>query len=347
MPAARPYQAVARWPLHCCAAAGGLAAVALTLALNAVTHARIAEPVRWSPDFLVRLVYFEEQAIVVVAVVCALIAAAKARSAPGVALSVVVGAAVAAVGAIALPTAAAIGHCVGSLSIQYAHPPPASCVTGPNSGFVGPTVLGAALVSVLFVPAAHHAGIVAARRVRRARPPAGAKAVGWLAAGAAVIAVAAGTALWGPEASAHSVVPAGSIGRDGWIRGYGYEIRLSPNWYARTETGKPGLIVFTYPLDGATIDLLSGHAGNSATIAADRSFLHRIGARPALLDGTLGLRTARPGLPIGILEEWFIVRGRSAYLIRLNPSPDWPGDSPDLRSSLARMLRTWHWTKTG
>src|SRR6516162_5227891 len=152
MPAPRPYQAVARWPLHCCAAAGGLASVALPLALNAVTHARVAEAVRWSPDFLVRLVYFEEQAIVVVAVVCALIAAAKARSAPGVALSVVVGAAVAAVGAIALPTAAAIGHCVGSLSIQYAHPPPASCVTGPNSGFVGPTVLGAALVSVLFVP---------------------------------------------------------------------------------------------------------------------------------------------------------------------------------------------------
>ena len=87
--------------------AGCLAAVALTLAVSAVTHARIAEPVRWSPDFLVRLVFFEEQAIVVVAVACALIAAATARSARTVALSVVVGAAVAAVGALALPTAGA------------------------------------------------------------------------------------------------------------------------------------------------------------------------------------------------------------------------------------------------
>ena len=126
-------------------AAGCLAAVALMLALSAVTHSRIAEPVRWSPDFLGRLVFFEEQAIVVVAVLCALIAAATARSARTVALSVVVGIAVAAVGAMALPTAGDIGHCFGSLSIQYAHPPSGNCLTGPDSAFVRPTVLGAAL----------------------------------------------------------------------------------------------------------------------------------------------------------------------------------------------------------
>jgi hypothetical protein len=82
--------------------AGCLAAIALMLAVSAVTHARIAGPVRWSPDFLIRLVYFDEQAIVVVAVVCALIAAARARSARDVAISVVVGAAVAAAGVLAL-----------------------------------------------------------------------------------------------------------------------------------------------------------------------------------------------------------------------------------------------------
>lgn len=327
--------------------AGCLAAVALMLAISAVTHARIAEPVRWSPDFLGRLVFFEEQAIVVVAAVCALIAAATARSARTVALSVVVGAAVAAVGAVALPTAGEIGHCFGSLSIQYAHPPSGACITGPDSAFVRPTVLGAALAGVLFVPAAHAAGMLADRRIRRARLAAGAWALGWLAAGAVVIAAITGTALWGPAASAQGVKPAGSIGRDGWIQGYAYQLRLIPNWYALTQAGKPGLIVFTFPFDGAKIDLLSGRAGNSATIAADRSFLHRLGARPALLDGTLGLRTARPGLPERILEEWFIVRGRAAYLITLNPSPDFPGDSPYLRDSLARMLRTWHWTKTG
>jgi hypothetical protein len=48
--------------------AGCLTAVALTLGVSAVTHAHIAEAVRWSPDFLGRLVFFDEHAIVVVAV---------------------------------------------------------------------------------------------------------------------------------------------------------------------------------------------------------------------------------------------------------------------------------------
>jgi Zn-dependent protease with chaperone function len=328
-------------------AAGCLAAVALMLALSAVTHSRIAEPVRWSPDFLSRLVFFEEQAIVVVAVLCALIAAATARSARTVALSVVVGIAVAAVGAMALPTAGDIGHCFGSLSIQYAHPPSGSCLTGPDSGFVRPTVLGAALASILFVPAAHAAGMLTGRRTRRVRLAAGAKTVGWLAAGAAVIAAITGTALWGPGASAHGVQPAGSIGRDGWIRGQGYEIRLIPNWYALTQAGEPGPVVFTFPFDGAKIYLLSPPASKSVNAAKYRNVLLRLGARPALLDGAPGLRIARPGLPAGILEQWFIVRSPAVYLITLNKSPDFPGDSPYLRDSLTRMLRTWHWTKTG
>lgn len=328
-------------------AAGCLAAVALMLALSAVTHSRIAEPVRWSPDFLSRLVFFEEQAIVVVAVLCALIAAATARSARTVALSVVVGIAVAAVGAMALPTAGDIGHCFGSLSIQYAHPPSGSCLTGPDSGFVRPTVLGAALAGILFVPAAHAAGMLTGRRTRRVRLAAGAKTVGWLAAGAAVIAAITGTALWGPGASAHGVQPAGSIGRDGWIRGQGYEIRLIPNWYALTQAGEPGPVVFTFPFDGAKIYLLSPPASKSVNAAKYRNVLLRLGARPALLDGAPGLRIARPGLPAGILEQWFIVRSPAVYLITLNKSPDFPGDSPYLRDSLTRMLRTWHWTKTG
>ena len=52
---------------------------------------------RWSSDFLIGLSFFDEQAIVVIAVVCAVIVASLARSAVGVALSVVAGAAVAAV----------------------------------------------------------------------------------------------------------------------------------------------------------------------------------------------------------------------------------------------------------
>ena len=212
-------------------AVGCLAAVALMLAISAVTHARIAEPVRWSPDFLARLVFFEEQAIVVVAVVCALIAAATARSARTVALSVVVGTAVAAAGAVALPTAGDIGHCFASLSIRYAHPPAGNCLSSPDSAFVRPTVLGAALVSILFVPTAYTAGMLTGRRIRRVRPATGARALGWLAAGIAAIATiaaVAGTALWGPEASARGVEPAGSIGRDGWIRGTAMKSASSP-----------------------------------------------------------------------------------------------------------------------
>jgi Zn-dependent protease with chaperone function len=327
--------------------AGCLAATALMLAISAVTHAQIAEPVRWSPDFLVRLVFFEEQAIVVVAVICALIAAARARSAPTVAISVVVGAAVAAAGAIALPTAGAIGHCFGSFSIQYAHPPAGNCLTSPGSLMVRQLVLGAALVSILFVPAAHAAGMLASRRMRRARPTTGARALGWLAAGIAAIAAIAGTALWGPGASAHGVAPAGSIGRDGWIRGNGYVIRLVPNWYARTQFRAQGLIVISFPFDGAKIGLLSPPASKSVKAAEYRNALLQLGARPALLGGAPGLQIARSNLPAEILEQWFIVRGSAVYLITLNKSPDFPGDSPYLRDSLTRMLRTWHWMKTG
>jgi len=325
--------------------AGCLAAVALTLAVSAVTHARIAGPVRWSPDFLARLVFFDEQAIVVVAVACALIAAARARSARAVALCVAVAAAVAAVGALALSNAGAISRCFGSLSIQYTRPPAGgSCVTSPDSVILGQVVLGAALVSIVFVPAAHAAGIVAGQRIRRARLPAGVKALGWLAAGIAVTAAVTGTALWGPEASAHGVKAAGSIGRDGWIGGDGYDVRLIPSWYALTQTGNPGQITLIFPFDGATIDLQSLPAGNSAGIAESRHQLLRLGAHRAPLDGALGLRIARSGLPGGVLEHWFIVRGPAVYLITLHQSPDWPGDSPDLRHDLARMLSTWRWT---
>jgi hypothetical protein len=248
---------------------------------------------------------------------------------------------------VALPTAGEIGHCFGSLSIQYAQPPSGACITGPDSAFIRPTVLGAALAGLLFVPAAHAAGMLADRRIRRARLAVGARALGWLAAGAAVIAAITGTALWGPAASAQGVQPAGSIGRDGWVRGHGYEIRLIPNWYALTQAGKPGLMVFTFPFDGGTIYLLSPPASKSVNTAKYRNVLLQLGARPAPLDGTLGLRIARPGLPAGILEQWFIVRGPAGYLITLNKSPDFPGDSPYLRGSLTRMLRTWHWMKTG
>jgi Zn-dependent protease with chaperone function len=323
--------------------AGCLTAVALTLAVSAVTHARIAEAVRWSPDFLGRLVFFDEQAIVVIAVVCSLIAAARARSAAGLALAVVVAAAVAAAGGLAVSNAGAIDHCFGSLSIEYAHPPAGGCLTSPDSLELRMVVLGAALASIVFVPAAYAAGMLLRRHLRRGRRPAGVRALGWLAATAAVIAAVTGTALWGPGASANTVTPAGGIGTDGWIRGYDYDVRLIPSWYAVTEAGKPGMVFLVFPADGASIDVASLAGVHPATIADDRSSLLRLGARPAALDGAPGLLLTRPGLPAGILEQWFIVRGPVVQVITLYRSPAWPQDSPYLREALGWILRTWRW----
>ena len=121
----------------------------------------------------------------------------------------------------ALPNVQSMDHCFASLSIQYAHPPAGGCLTSPNTLIFGEVVLGAALVSLLFVPAAYAAGTLLRRRVRRERQPAGIKALGWLAAAVAAVAAVTGTALWGPSASAQGIKPLGSTGNDGWIRGYG------------------------------------------------------------------------------------------------------------------------------
>jgi Zn-dependent protease with chaperone function len=324
--------------------AGCLTAVALMLAVSAVAHARIVDTVRWSPVFDYRLTSFDEQAIVVIAVVCALITAMRARSVLGVALSVVAGAAVAALSAVALASMETMGRCFASLSIAYTHPPAGRCLATPDSLTFRQVVLGAALVSTLFAPAAYAAAMLLRRHIRLERRPAGVMALGWLAAGVAVVAAVTGTALWGPSASAQGVEAAGSIGRDGWIHGYGYDLRLIPGWYDLNRADKPGLIHFTFLYDGAGIQLARLAAVNPVKIANYRSYLLRLGARPDLLDGAPGLLVARPGLPGGMLEQWFIVRGPVVYGITLDGSPVWPQDSPYLRHEFAVILRSWHWT---
>ena len=321
--------------------AGCLATIALLLAVDALAHARVAEAVRWSLDFVARLGFFDEQAIVVIAAVCALIVAARARSAVGAALSVVLGAAVAAVGGLAFPNVLSMGHCFESLSIEYAHPPAGGCLTSPDTLTLRSVVLGTALVSILFVPAAYAAGMGLRRRIRRDRWSARRQALGWLAATVAVVAAVAGTAFWGPSAIAQGVKPSGSIGSDGWIRGYRYDVRLVPAWYARVAG--PGLQIISFPGDGGHIDLAAVVA-NPVVVADDRSDLVRLGARPAALDGAPGLLLARSGLAHNVLEQWFIVRGRVFYFVTLYGSSGWPQDSPYLENSYALMLRSWRWT---
>jgi hypothetical protein len=324
--------------------AGCLTAVALMVAVSAVAHARIAEAVRWSPDFLVGLYFFDEQAIVVIAAACAVIVAARARSAVGVALSVVAGAAVAAVSGVVLPEVRSLDHCFASLSIQYAHPPAGACLTGPDTLALRQVVLGAALVSIVFVPAAYAAGMLLRRRIRQPRRPAAVRALGCLAVAVSVAAAVTGTVLWEPSASARGIQPAGSIGRDGWIRGPGYDIRLIPNWYASARSARSGLIVFTFPADGGRIQLQSVAGVNPVKLAHYKSYLIRLGARPGVLHGAPGLLLARSGLPDGALEQWTIVRGPLVYLISVDRAPAWPQDSPYLQNAFTYMLRSWQWT---
>ena len=202
-------------------------------------------------------------------------------------------------------------------------------------------MLGAALVSILFVPAAYAAGMGLRRRIRRERWPVRLEALGWLAAAVAVVAAVAGTALWGPSAIAQGVKPSGSIGSDGWIRGYGYDVRLIPAWYARPAG--PGLQIFSFPTDGGHI-ALDAMVANPVVVADDRSDLVRLGARPAALDGAPGLLLVRSGLAHNVLEQWLIVRGRVFYLVTLYGSSGWPQDSLSLENAYARMLRSWQWT---
>jgi hypothetical protein len=78
-------------------------------------------------------------------------------------------------------------------------------------------------------------------------------------------------------------------------------------------------------------------------IANYRSYLLRLGARPTVLDGAPGLLVARPGLPAGMLAQWFIVRGPVVHVVTLYGSAAWPQDSPDLQGAFTSILRTWRW----
>jgi hypothetical protein len=100
---------------------------------------------------------------------------------------------------------------------------------------------------------AYAGGMLLRRRIRPQRQSTGIKALGWLAAAVAVVAAVAGTALWAPSARAQGVKPLGSIGNDRWIRGYGYQVRLIPNWYVLGSQGQAGLqVLFSRSMAGSS-----------------------------------------------------------------------------------------------
>jgi hypothetical protein len=202
-------------------------------------------------------------------------------------------------------------------------------------------VLGAALVSMLFVPAVFAARMALRRRVRRERRLAGVRALGWGAATVVALAALSATALWAPGASAQGIKPSGSIGSDGWIRGYGYEVRLVPAWYA--SPGGKGLWVLTFSEDGGQVNLLA-LAGNHAVEAQDWSYLLRLGAHQDSLDGAPGLLLVHSNPADHVLEQWLVLRTSAFYVLTLYGAPGWPGDSPYLDSKYAATLRSWRWT---
>jgi hypothetical protein len=304
--------------------AGAVAMVALTLATAAFAHMRIAPDIRWSGFFYGNFSVFEEQAVILTAVIFALIAAVQLASAQSLTIAVAVGAIVAALGIFALMGALTIGNCAAPFSVTYTHPPASICPGDP--GFyiaqLRPAAVEAALIGILLVPAvasiAARAGSYGHRRLR-------ARTLRWLSAGIAVVAVIAGFALRVPNASVGDALVAGNIGNDGWIPGNGYEIRLFPNWYELTPVNREYLQA-EYAGTTVLLTLEAEQVGPGARIRGN-------GGRSFLLDGVRGLAFLHS-------VQWIVIHDNFGYIITFHAkSSDYAALEPDITA----MLDSWHW----
>jgi hypothetical protein len=323
---------------------GIIAATAVTMAVNAVAHARIAGPVRWDAFFKAALVSFDLQAVVAVAVIFAMIAAARIMSLHSFTIAVAVAAIVAAAGAVIVVNSDSIGFCVGAVSIQYTHPPANLCPSFLGGGFLAHQIwlyaTEAALVSILFIPGAHRFGEVLPRL---AALPRSAVVLGAAGAAAAVVVALTAVGFWGAETSTHNIQPLGSIGNDGWINGAGYEIRLHPDWFERTRGTGPGQMIIIYTVPGPELDIFRVSAGRAlASFRYAMYFyrVHQIRPRPALIGGMPepGVAGLAPG---GAIVEASLVRHGSFDYIVVFTTPSADQTAPE--SELAEMLQTWHW----
>jgi Zn-dependent protease with chaperone function len=348
--AAWQVQHVGRTAVLCLA--GGATAVVLILAISAVAHAGVAAPVRWNAFFLAQLILFDTQVVVGVGVVFALIAAATSRSAQFAVIAVAVAAVVAGIGTVVVVNAVNIGSCLGTLSIQYTHPPTDDCPR-----FLGGTfllqqllfnIVEAMLVSIILIPAAHYFGGRLMRfAAQPARLPRSIIALRGIGVGAAVIAAMVVTVLRGPAAGAHGIKPLGRIGHDGWIAGLGYAIRLYPGWYAVSQNDNSSQILLVYPVSGATVEVLAEPVSISIVsfrdaLIADR--LQNYRARRAMIDGARGLSIIGSGIGGTIHEAWLVQHDSLGYTVAFTASAL---DRATPEYDLARMLHSWHWTTSG
>ena len=322
--------------------AGVLTTVLLTLAIGAVAHADVTEPVRWSGIFAPNLRRWDEQAAVVIAAICAAIAAVYTKATRFLVAGLGVAVIVAAAGTFIAINVVGITSCFTPLSVQFTRPPAIQCMYLVQNNIVFQDVLlnsvEAVLIAIILIPGAQYLGRRLPRSVaKRAGWPNRTKLLQLAAISAAFGAVIAAAALQLDSASARNIQPAGSIGRDGWISGNGYEFRMYPLWYERATVGAGSQLMLTNEPDMAEMTIAEDSVQDSSP--ANKQLLS--GVQPITLDGVHGLRGTLPGTGGDTIEQWRVTRGSSEYVISVQAPV---AAFPVMKHGLTFMLSTWHWS---
>jgi Zn-dependent protease with chaperone function len=320
--------------------AGVVAEIAVTLVTAAVARAHIAPAIRWNGLYYAQFLLSQEQMVILVAVIIALIAAAVLPYELSDTIAIAVAGAIGALGTLAMMGSQALGHCAAPFSPTYNNPPANDCPGNPGflTSGIFPAAIEAALIGILLIPAAHYGGTLIARRVRRPRRRA--VALRWLAVGVAAAAVIVGIAVRVPDASAHGIHPVGSIGEDGWVNGAGYEIRIFPNWYDNSPASSQGNILVLY--DGrytgvfADLTLVTVHVQRGATI-------HGKGGHAFRLQGAPGLTFVYPNVRGNYEQQWLVIRGALGYILTFRTIA--PAQA-FLEHNVSTMISSWRWNAT-
>jgi hypothetical protein len=324
--------------------AGLVAEIAVTLVTAAVARAQIAPAIRWNGLYFAQFLLSEEQMVILVAVIIALIAAAVLPYEMSDTIAIIVAGVIGALGILTMMGSLTLGNCAAPFSPTYNNPP--ACHAPEILGFLAsaifPAAIEAALIGILLIPAAHYGGILIARRARLSgRPPWRAVALRRLAAGVVAAAVIAGIAVRVPDASAHGVQPIGTIGQDGWVNGPGYRVRMFPNWYRITRNIRPGYVLLE---NDATFSGIPGMLVISATAVSPTTNVRVPGARLVSLDGVRTLRQVYPDYKGYFYVQWITIRGGIKYIITFQTVP---GEYASLSNSLTSMINSWHWNPVG
>ena len=149
-----------------------------------------------------------------------------------------------------------------------------------------------------------------------------------------------GISLRVPDASAHGIQPAGSIGQDGWVYGPGYEFRLFPTWYEVPANLPPEDKLFE---DDETSSGYSGYLTLTLKAVSPGTVVRVEGSRPF----ALGREKAR------ILQYYdknnffhaqlYSVRNNTEYIISFSVKRS---DLPYLVYGINQMVNTWRWNAT-